>query len=81
MPVLDAVLYFPPRFASRNSTFFLTDAIVRLSKPHFGANYVCLSLTDWVVLEHAERAVGTRAAEGHEEARHGHGHEAHGDRS
>ena len=33
-------------------------------------------LTNRVVLEHAERAVGTRAAEGHEEAGQGHRHEA-----
>ena len=39
------------------------------------------ALTDWIVLEHAERAVGTRAAEGHEEACHGHRHEAHRDGS
>ena len=38
-------------------------------------------LTNGIVLEHAERAVGARAAEGHEEARQGHRHEAHRDGS
>ena len=77
-------LYFPPRFASRKRTFFLT---VFIHSPiSSGSQIQSLPdfpelLTDRVILEHAERAVGARAAESHEEARQGHRHEAYCDGS
>ena len=76
---LFAPLYFPPRFASRKSTFFLTVSSfhqLRLQRKHNQYPEFPGLLTNRVVLEHAERAVGTRAAEGHEEAGQGHRHEA-----
>lgn len=82
VPQVDFVsFYFPPRFASRNSTFCLTgshsSATVRMSI----TTQTPGALTNRIVLEHAERAVSTRTAEGHEEACHGHRHEAHRDGS
>lgn len=72
-PWSNFVAHFPPRLASRKSTFFLTVAVpVRTMSERYGYFTTSSLLTNGVVLEHAERAVGTRAAEGHEEARQGH---------
>ncbi len=57
-----------PRFCSRNRTFFLTIA----KSVHYESIRPRLQPTDWIILEHAERSMGSRSRECLVVPRHGH---------